>query len=382
MTRHAPGLARIERDVQRAAEQRPRGGGRSEGSTPSNSRHAFAKSRSPRPGCGLSRSSSSPSRRVGFAAAWSNAAATRDARGSSAEGRASSASAAPGAFGRRRVFVGGVALVVARVASGATRWDSFPKSFSHRSTKASICMRLTSSKKSPAACAWMIELTLKSTSKRTTHSAGPRPGLEAPGADEALEKASLDAALARDRLGGDGLATARALVNQGDVRDVAFVEEPEADLELRLEVGWGDATQHPRPRAEGDEILVLVHVRHHLEEPLGRVSHRLGGREGLGAHVVEIGHREERGGRGGGPLQGVARAPRPMPWSPIRHGGSRQRRRRAARRGGRHPVRCFAWDNLKGAARRPTPVESAAPQGSEDTAASCGPKGGFVQPSG
>ena len=209
---------------------------------------------------------------------------------------------------------------------------------------------------------------------------GPRPGLEAPGADEALEKASLDAALARDRLGGDGLATARALVNQGDVRDVAFVEEPEADLELRLEVA-GETRRSTRDRAQKGTKSSYLSTSATTWKSLGRVSHRLGGREGLGAYVVEIWHREERGGRGGGPLQGCARATADAvvahsPWRPC------QRCRRAARRGGRHPVRCFARDNLKGAARRPTPVESAAPQGSEDTAASCGPKGGFVQPSG
>ena len=180
----------------------------------------------------------------------------------------------------------------------------------------------------------------------------PLDGFEPPRAHEALEEPARGV-VARVRLRAHGLGRARALVGERDVRDVALVEEPEADLELRLEVARGGAAEHARARAEGHELVVPVDVRDDLEELLGGVAHRLRARERLRAELVEVGHAEEAASGGedvrgaptrarrtrlgedgnDGAAESVHRAP-----SRVAAERARQRRRRAARRPRRHRV--------------------------------------------
>ena len=108
--------------------------------------------------------------------------------------------------------------------------------------------------------------------------------LEPPRAHQSFEQSSRGSHCLRR----DGLAR-----YEGHVGDVALVEEPEPDLQLRLEARVRGSPEHPGPRAEGDELLVPIHVRHDREQVLRRVLYRLGGRERLLAQVGEVGHLEE-----------------------------------------------------------------------------------------
>ena len=151
------------------------------GSTASSSRHALLKSRRPRPGCGLVRSSSSPARGVGFAAARANAARTRARVAGSnvpfffadvASRTRASTSSSP------RTFDGILpAEPLSRTSALAFAPPRLPNSSSHRRSNAPICNRLTSSNASATTCECTTEFTLKSRSNATAVSSGARPGL-------------------------------------------------------------------------------------------------------------------------------------------------------------------------------------------------------------